>query len=77
MTSAISAIMSIFSMVLSMFGVGTSTYTQINQARALARPTPGLVEKYCPPPSVGQAQLMSNGSYQIQCVQPEPQYSGN
>jgi hypothetical protein len=76
MNTMISAVVSLFSMVMSMFGMGTSAYTQINQARALARPTPGLTEKYCPAPSVGQAQLMSDGSYQIQCVQ-EPQYSGN
>jgi hypothetical protein len=77
MNTAISGIVSLVSMAMSMFGMGTSTYAQINQARALARPTPALTEKYCPPNSTGQAQLMSDGSYQIQCVQQEPQYSGN
>ena len=74
MNTAISGIVSLASMVMSMFGMGTSTYAQINQARALARPTPSLTQKYCPPPSIGQAQLMSDGSYQIVCVQPEAQY---
>jgi hypothetical protein len=74
MNTAISGIVSLFSMVMSAFGMGTSAYTQINQARAFARPTPTLTERYCPPPSIGQAQLMSDGSYQIVCIQPEPQY---
>jgi len=77
MNTIIPAVMSIFSMAFSMFGVGTSTYTQVKQAQALARPTPALTEKYCPPPNVGQAQLMSDGSYEIVCVPQEPQYAGS
>jgi hypothetical protein len=74
MNSALSGIVSLASIAMSFFSTGVSTYTQVNQARAMARPTPpAIVQRYCPPPSVGQAQLMSDGSYQIICV--EPQYA--
>jgi len=73
MNSALSGIVSLASMAMSMFSMGSATYNQVAQARAMARPTPAIVQRYCPPPSVGQAQQLSDGSYQIICV--EPQYA--
>jgi len=73
MNSALSGIVSLMSMVMSMFSMGTSTYNQVATARAYSRPTPAVTQRYCPPPSVGQAQQLADGSYQIICV--EPQYA--
>jgi len=64
------AITSIFGMILSLFGMGTATVSQVNSMRMQARP-PAQVQTYqqCPPGTIGQAQQMPDGTYRIVCVQ--------
>ena len=72
MSSGIGAIVSLFGMLLSALGMGTLTYTQINQTRAAQGPQ-AQVQPYAQCPS-GQGQLRQaqDGSYYIQCLEMRP-----
>jgi len=69
--NAISAITSLFGMIMSLFGMGTATYSQVNSTRAMmAAQQQAQVQTYrCPPSSQGQLRPMPDGSYQFVCVQ--------
>lgn len=58
-------ITSIIGMLMSLFGMGTSTYTQIQTVKNMPKP-PAQVQQ-CPPNSHPQIIQMSDGSYRIQC----------
>ena len=67
------AIISIFGMVLSLFGMGTATVSQVNAMRMQPSP-PAQVQNYqkCPAPSQPQIQQLPDGSYRVQCVESQP-----
>ena len=63
------SIVSLFSMILSLFGMGTATVSQVNTMRTQMRP-PAQTQTYtCPQGTTGQAQLMADGTYRVICVQ--------
>jgi hypothetical protein len=63
------SVISLFSMLLSLFGMGTSTVSQVNTMRMQMKP-PAQAQTYtCPSGTTGQVQLMADGTYRVICVQ--------
>ncbi len=66
------ALISMFGMLLSTIGLGTSTYSQVQMMRNQPTP-PAQTQTYqCPPGTQPQMERMPDGSYRIQCVQTVP-----
>ena len=62
------AIISIFGMLLSAIGMGTSTVGQVQSWRNQPTP-PAQVQNYtCPATTQPQMERLPDGSYRIQCV---------
>jgi hypothetical protein len=58
---------------VSLFGMGTSTVSQVNAMRMQMRP-PAQTQVYqqCQPPTHPQIIQLPGGGYQVQCVQVQP-----
>jgi hypothetical protein len=66
------AIISLFGMIMSAIGMGTSTIGQVRTWQNQPTPPAQMQPYRCPPNSQPQMRQLPDGSYQIQCVATAP-----
>ncbi len=68
------SLISIFGMIMSLFGMGTSTVSQVQsmrmmqQQQAQTQAAQAQIYQRCPVNSQPQVQQLPDGSYRVQCV---------
>jgi hypothetical protein len=67
------SIISIFGMIMSLFGMGTSTVGQVRSWQTQSPPAQVQTQQRCPQGSQPRIEQLADGSYRIDCVETAPQ----